>query len=281
MYPRPGLSRCGALHGPSMCSALICWTPWSGSPQKIQNRPAWWRREGAHTPAVVARPGEVGGGLDTVQGVPDERPVDQVAGVQERQPGGPAEAGRGEVVVRADADYVRVGPVGVQHGVAVRAVPEVGGPGPVHEVTARRTYPAAAARSSLPSATTVTIRRTTPAPARHGQPFVRSEGGADARVLLRPHEPRIAPGLLARPGEDEGPAVPGEGEPVGGPAVHRLLARAAGGEHVRRRGLLGCAPEEAAVTGSGTAVGRRAADGEVVGRVVGEREGEVQRPGCG
>lgn len=106
--------------------------------------------------AVVARGPELPCRFQALEGVADQGPVDQVAGVQQRQAGDAAEAGRGEVEVVADADDVRVGPVGVQDGVRVRLVG--------HWLTAFRTSAAASARSRRPSATTVTIRRTTVSP---------------------------------------------------------------------------------------------------------------------
>src|SRR6185437_2608300 len=101
----------------------------------------------------VPGPGELPRGLQALEGVADQGPVDQVAGVQQRQTGDPAEAGGGEVEVVADAEHVRVGPVGVQDRVRVR-----------HWLTAFRTRAAASSRGRRPSATTVTIRRTTVSP---------------------------------------------------------------------------------------------------------------------
>ena len=62
------------------------------------------------------------------EGVSDQFPVHQVFGMEDRQARHGVEAGRGEVVVLADAEHVGVGVIGVQDGIAIGAVAVVGHP---------------------------------------------------------------------------------------------------------------------------------------------------------
>ncbi len=62
-------------------------------------------------------------------GVIDDRPVDQVARVEDWQPGRAVEAGGGQIEIVAVPDDIRIGIIGVQDGVAVSAVAGIGFPG--------------------------------------------------------------------------------------------------------------------------------------------------------
>jgi hypothetical protein len=79
----------------------------------------------------VARDVEVAGG-NTLGGaergerVVDERPVDEIARVENRQTGDVAETRGGEPIVVTDADGIGVGVVGEEDRILITAIAEIG-----------------------------------------------------------------------------------------------------------------------------------------------------------
>src|SRR5690606_3001290 len=110
------------------------------------------------------------------------------------------------------------------------------------------------------------------------------EGCADAGVFRGPQEPRVA--FRAVLGEHQGPGASLRGtadqrQPGGAGAVQLVFGVEAGAEDPRRfcgdRGP----PEEAAVAGPGTPVGRRAANAQVPSAGVAQPGGDVESPRVG
>ncbi len=81
-----------------------------------------------HAVAVLGAAGVHAVGQHAVEGMADDFPVDQVAGMEHRQSGRAAEGARREVIVVAHGHHVRVAVVGVDDGIGVGAVAVVGAP---------------------------------------------------------------------------------------------------------------------------------------------------------
>ena len=86
---------------------------------------------GPDAPAIdvlAALQPEVRAEVEAIEGIADELPVHQIAGMQDRQARHGVHGGPGEVIVGTDADHVGIGELVVKQGIRIGPVAVVGRP---------------------------------------------------------------------------------------------------------------------------------------------------------